>query len=135
MHPLKREAPFLLVKGRNNRKEILITWNVTLILSLIFKNIEKEDKGFEFFYHKLTYRRKMIRTVWSLPVFVVSLIVIYFFADLILLEFLMVSIFFFVLFLIQLIYNYIKWKKYEREYDKLIGVFKRGIGRDNQARE
>lgn len=92
----------------------LIVFIVSLILSKIFKNKEKKDKGAVFFYYKLSYRRKMIRTLWTFPVVVISLVAIYRFAGLSSNENLIISISFLILFLIQLIYNYLKWKQYEK---------------------
>lgn len=34
----------------------------------------KIDKGFEFFYSKLSYRRKFIRTLWLTPIAVFAII-------------------------------------------------------------
>ncbi|RVT56355.1 hypothetical protein EM808_27750 [Niallia taxi] len=80
---------------------------------MVFKNKEKKDKGSVFFYYKLSYRRKFIRTLWTFPVVVISLVVIYIFAGLNSNETLIISISFLIIFLIQLFYNYLKWKKYE----------------------
>jgi ABC-type sugar transport system permease subunit len=93
---------------------LLIVLIVSLILSIIFKNKEKKDKGAVFFYYKLIYRRKMIRTLWTFAVVVISLVAIYRFAGLSSNENLIISTSFLILFLIQLIYNYLKWKKYEK---------------------
>lgn len=92
----------------------LIVLVVSSILSIIFKNKEKKDKGAEFFYYKLSYRRKIIRTIWTFPVVVILLVAIYKFAGLNSNENLIISISFLILFLIQLVYNYIKWNKYEK---------------------
>lgn len=40
---------------------------LTVIFSIIFKGTPKVDKGFKIFYSKLSYRRKMIRTLTTLP--------------------------------------------------------------------
>ncbi|HAM81607.1 MAG TPA: hypothetical protein DCO80_12455 [Ornithinibacillus sp.] len=87
---------------------------VSLIFSLIFKNKEKKDSGFVFFYDRLTYRRKMIRTLWLFPVLVILIFAINLLASFDFKETLIVSVFFLILFLIQLIYNYTKWKKHEK---------------------
>lgn len=93
---------------------LFIALLVSLILSLIFKKKEKKDSGFVITYYKLSYRRKMIRTLWIFPIAVISLTAIYLFVDENFNEILFVSIFLLVLFLLQLFYNYFKWKKYER---------------------
>ncbi len=37
----------------------------------------KVDKGFKFFYHNLSYRRKFIRTIWCIPAGVIALVLLY----------------------------------------------------------
>ncbi|MED4057384.1 ATPase (plasmid) [Niallia taxi] len=93
---------------------VLIVIIVSSILSVVFKNKEKEDKGSVFFYYKLSYRRKLIRTLWTFPVLVISLVAIYRFAGLNKNENLILTISFLIIFLIQVIYNYLKWKKYRK---------------------
>ncbi|RIW30700.1 hypothetical protein D3H55_16335 [Bacillus salacetis] len=90
---------------------ILIT---SLILPVIYKNKEKTDKGHVFSYYKLTYRRKMIRTLWLIPLIVILLIAISVIAELNTFEILLISLFFFVITFLQFFYNYTKWKKYEK---------------------
>lgn len=92
----------------------LIALIINAILSVFFKNKEKKDDGFEFSYFKLSYRRKMIRTLWMLPLVAISLMAIYWFADLNFYKNLVISIFSFIILLIQFSYNYHKWNKYER---------------------
>lgn len=46
---------------------------VTVILSIFYRNREKTDKGFQFMYYGLSYRRKLIRTLWLAPLVVLSL--------------------------------------------------------------
>lgn len=83
------------------------------ILSLIYKNKEKVDKGFTFAFAKLSYRRKMIRTMWSLPLLIPvffilnSSIILHSYEK----QFIFISLVF--LFLIQMAYNYYQWKKNE----------------------
>lgn len=83
------------------------------ILSFLYRNKEKRDKGFGFVYYGLSYRRRMIRTLWLTPL-IVFFIIIYFglvrSSELKLLA----SIFILSVFAIQLYYNYWKWNKYER---------------------
>lgn len=38
------------------------------------KSGEKVDKGFEFLYVKLSWRRKFIRTLWMLPISILCLL-------------------------------------------------------------
>lgn len=76
----------------------------------------KVDKGFEFFYWRLSYRRKFIRTLWLTPIDIVLLLL------LLLLVWnldnnisfkIIATIILILLTLTQLLYNYIKWKKGE----------------------
>jgi hypothetical protein len=45
---------------------------VSTISSVIYKDVEKKDKGFVLNFHRLTYRRRLIRGLWGIPL--VSLI-------------------------------------------------------------
>ncbi|TYR72587.1 hypothetical protein FZC79_22175 [Rossellomorea vietnamensis] len=86
----------------------------TVILALVYKNKEKKDKGVVFSYYKLSYRRKMIRTLWSIPILVILIIGISFLAELDLTQIIILAVFFFALDGIQFLYNYWKWKKLEQ---------------------
>lgn len=71
---------------------------------------EKVDKGIQFCYWKLSYRRKLIRTIWMIPLNSLVLILFYrTFRSLILTW--MFGVWMFLMFAIQLVYNYKKWKK------------------------
>lgn len=72
----------------------------------------KVDKGFELVYWRLSYRRKFIRTLWVIPFLLVTIILI-FVSPLNIVYTVAVSIILLVIFLIQLIYNYKKWKRTE----------------------
>jgi len=68
----------------------------------------KKDKGFELFYNHLSYRRKLIRTLWFIPIgIVVGIVMTYISA--------IVSFIYWFWFIIvgtkQLKYNYIMWKR------------------------
>ena len=75
---------------------------------------KKVDKGFELVYFRLTYRRKMIRTLWMTLLFPV----LYF-----LLRYIGLDLFYTWIFLAalslghlaQLFYTYYMWNKYERD--------------------
>lgn len=86
----------------------------TLILALLYKNKEKKDKGLVFSYYKLSYRRKMIRTLWSIPILVILIISISYLAELNLTQIIILAVFFLVLEGIQFLYNYWKWTKLEQ---------------------
>ncbi len=69
---------------------------------------DKVDKGFEIFYNKLSYRRKFIRTIWLIPVGIITGILITYIS-------IFASFFYWLSFLINAVrklkYNYIMWKK------------------------
>ena len=56
---------------------------ITALSALNFlEKVEKEDKGyvdkgFELRYHKLSYRRRFIRTLWLIPWMILILILVY----------------------------------------------------------
>ncbi len=55
---------------------------VGIIMSRIFRDEEKKDKGFVLLYHKLTYRRRVLRTLWNIPIILLLYLVIYWIGDL-----------------------------------------------------
>ncbi len=73
---------------------------------------KKVDKGFQLIYWKLSYRRKFIRTLWTTPIFIISIGIIVFLGDGIVVSKIMPLILI-ILFILQIIYNYINWKKEE----------------------
>lgn len=54
---------------------------INLTLLYIFKDRKKVDEGFEFFYHRLSYRRKFFRTLYTSPLLIVVSLIIYFLTD------------------------------------------------------
>ncbi len=72
----------------------------------------KVERGFELFYNKLSFRRKFIRTIWSIPVGIIVGILITNIS-------IIVSFFFWLPFIItvttQLKYTYTMWKKETRK--------------------
>lgn len=91
---------------------ILVVVGITnLILSKTFKGKGKVDKGFEFIYFKLTYRRKMIRTFTSLPITIIGLLIIYYFSNWSLEFYLTFVLFVLLTVLAQFVYNFKKWKE------------------------
>lgn len=75
---------------------------------------DKVDKGFELMYWRLSYRRKFIRTLWMIPFLLVAIVLIFVSPRNIIYP-VAVSIILFVIFLVQLIYTYKKWKRTENE--------------------
>ncbi|MGN7476252.1 ATPase [Solibacillus silvestris] len=75
-----------------------------------YKKKPKVDKGFKFAYYGLSYRRKFLRTMYSIPIYILSLAIIYFaagFSDFFIFSTTLLA----VLLVIQASYNYIKWQK------------------------
>ncbi|QDP39388.1 hypothetical protein [Radiobacillus deserti] len=94
---------------------IIASLIVVVIMSFVYKDKEKKDKGFVLSYYRLTYRRKMIRTLWTVPFIIFLYIPVIVFLNMEGVFNILISIFIFVILLIQLIYNYIMWNKYERK--------------------
>ncbi|HBC2034657.1 TPA: hypothetical protein I9Z65_002909 [Clostridium perfringens] len=70
---------------------------------------EKTDKGFEFFYWNLSYRRRLIRLLWTTPI--VLFIVFYSFDNLEMsFKDLSVILFLTLMYVFQFLYNFLKWK-------------------------
>ena len=89
---------------------VLIAEIVSLLLARVFDKGEKVDKGFVICYWRLSYRRKFIRTLCLMPILVIVLVYFQvtfrsFFLSC------MVGTLLSILFTIQAVYNYKKWKK------------------------
>ena len=70
---------------------------------------EITDKGFEFFYWNLSYRRRLIRLLWTTPI--VLFIVFYSFDNLEMsFKDLSVILFLTLMYVFQFLYNFLKWK-------------------------
>jgi len=92
---------------------IIIALIVVIILSIIFKGTSKVDKGFEFNYFKLSYRRKLIRTLTTLPIIILGVVIIYVYTNWNILANLLVGVLLLVFYLVQLTYNFYMWKRNE----------------------
>lgn len=93
---------------------VAVSLIASMILSTMAKGKEKKDKGFAFGYHRLTHRRRLIRTLWLLPVTVVLLLWIRQSGALAPLEFTAMVVLFAIVFIAQVSYEYVKWKKQEK---------------------
>lgn len=85
---------------------------LTVGMAMFYRNKPKTDKGFKVAYYGLTYRRKFWRTIYSSPIFILLIILMYFllgFEPL----FIGYTIFTVIIFIVQAYYNYVKWKKEE----------------------
>jgi len=88
---------------------------VSAPFSIIFRGKGKVDKGFKVNYYQLSYRRKMIRTLLGLPILILAFFVFYFYIELRMSTDIFFGVFLFLLFSVQLIYNFYMWKKYEKQ--------------------
>ena len=88
---------------------MIIGLSLSFFLARRYDMSEKVDKGIEVCYWKLSYRRKLIRTLWMIPVLIMINIVIckefpaYSYARII-------GVILFLPVFIQAAYNYKKWK-------------------------
>ncbi len=88
---------------------------VSTIMSVLYKDVEKKDKGFVINYHKLTYRRRFIRALWGIPLVSLLYLATFRFVDLTSNEYKVIGIIFILLVLLDIAYNYVKWKMNEKE--------------------
>ncbi|QJA08616.1 hypothetical protein HF520_06520 [Romboutsia sp. CE17] len=72
----------------------------------------KVDKGFELIYWNLSYRRKFIRTLWQTPLVFLAIGLLIFVGKNLFFN-RIAPILLVIIYIWQLIYNYIKWKKDE----------------------
>lgn len=93
---------------------VLITLFVVIILSIIYKGKDKVDKGFKLNYFKLSYRRKMIRTIILIPINILLLIFIYEYTDWSMVVTVLLGLLLLITVLVQLIYNFNMWKKNDK---------------------
>lgn len=73
------------------------------------KNSGKVDKGFELFYWNLSYRRKLIRTLWLLPLILLATLYVYIKKESMVLA-IAIAVILVTIAVIQITYNYRKWK-------------------------
>ncbi len=92
---------------------VIITVIITSIFSILFMRKEKIDKGFAINYDELSYRRKMIRTLTSIPLFIVTFIFVFIYTETNSAVLTTFGVIILCLFLLQLLYNYMNWKKKE----------------------
>jgi len=88
---------------------------VSTISSAIYKDVEKKDKGFVLNFHRLTYRRRLIRGLWGIPLVSLIYLALYWFSDLTSNEYKMIGIIFLFMVLLDVAYNYAKWKNNEKK--------------------
>ena len=88
---------------------IFIVVVISLLMQKKWDMCEKVDKGIMICYWKLSYRRKFIRTLWMMPIAIVTIVCFHTTFQSILLT-CMVATMSAIMLLIQAIYNYRKWK-------------------------
>jgi hypothetical protein len=88
---------------------------ISLISAIIYNKEDKVDKGFAINYYKLSYRRKMIRDLLTLPIIIVGVIVVYFFSDWSFKIFIAFWVIVLLGYSLQLLYNYNMWKSKENK--------------------
>ncbi|MCG7315050.1 hypothetical protein MHL30_18200 [Priestia flexa] len=92
----------------------IVVIGITFFFSKRYKKTEKVDKDFAVSYYKLSYRRKMIRTLTSIPFIIVACGVLYYLSDWPLPIYFGFVGLISVIFLVQVLYNYKMWKKEEQ---------------------
>ena len=90
---------------------VIIALLTTIILSVVYRKKTKVDKGFTFIYYKLSYRRRMIRTLTSLPLVLLAVFIIYYYANWNMFVNVIFGLLVFVSVLFQFLYNMYMWKK------------------------
>ncbi|MGG0668289.1 hypothetical protein [Sporosarcina koreensis] len=94
---------------------VLTVLVVSTVMSILYKDAEKKDKGFVLNYYRLTYRRRLIRAVWGVPIVSLLYLALYWFSDLTSNEYKIIGIIFLSIVLLDISYNYVKWKKNEKK--------------------
>lgn len=88
---------------------------VNTIMSVMYKDVEKKDKGIVLIYHKLTYRRRLIRALWGALIVILAYLAVYWFGDSTSNEYKIIGSIFLFIVLLDIAYNYQKWKKNEKK--------------------
>ena len=81
------------------------------MLGEVIMNEKKVDKGFEFMYKKLSYRRRFIRTLWMIPLAIILVLCFLYRTEVSIYVLIPTTILFFVFFFLQAYNNYKLWKK------------------------
>jgi len=85
------------------------------LMSFVYKNKVKKDKGFVLNYHRLTYRRRLIRALWGIPIIALLYFALYRLSDLTSHEYKIIGVIFLTSVLLDIGYNYVKWKSAEKK--------------------
>lgn len=88
---------------------------VVAILAVFYKIMRKVDKRYKIHYNRLSYRGKMMRTLYMVPIIVLLFIAIHYLTDLSKESEILYGILILILFPAQFLYNYKMWKKHEAQ--------------------
>lgn len=96
---------------------MIVSISIVLIVNLgfwlFYRKRHKKDKGFVFAYYHLSYRRRFKRNLWTIPVIILSIVVVYivdFLPPLFKHGFLVAAS---IITVVELVYNYRKAKQEE----------------------
>ena len=87
---------------------------LAIVFSISYRGKEKVDKEMAINYYRLSYRRKLMRTIYSAPLILAGLVFIYYFAEWPAPQFISFCLLILVGFILQVLYNYYKWKNTEQ---------------------
>ena len=87
---------------------------LAIVFSISYRGKEKVDKEMAINYYRLSYRRKLMRIIYSAPLILAVLIFIYNFAEWPSSLYLNFCLLIIVGFILQVLYNYYKWKNTEQ---------------------
>ena len=93
---------------------VIVLAIVFSISYFLYRGKEKVDKGMAINYYRLSYRRKLMRTIYSAPLILAALIFIFNFAEWPVPLYLTFCLLVIVGFILQVLYNYYKWKNTEQ---------------------
>ncbi|MCF6136589.1 hypothetical protein [Pseudalkalibacillus berkeleyi] len=96
----------------------IITLIIVTIISSIqtyrYKNREKIDEGFSLIYYKLSYRRKLKRSIWTNSIIALLFTITALTLDMDLTSFLLILFLIFLLSSVEIAYNYRMWRRKEQ---------------------
>lgn len=111
---INKSRGVIIISGLELLVIIIICFIIDLILSAIYKNEPKVDKGFVIAYYKLTYRRRMMRVLWTFLYIILCLIIIYTLGEWSTNVYIIFTSVCIIGAASQFFYNFYMWKKYEQ---------------------
>lgn len=89
---------------------------VSVVLLFSSRGKQKTDKGFQFVYYKLSYRRRMVRDLITLPFALLFAVSFFYMADIRdSRTFIAFAVLFTVIYMAFFAYNWIMWKRHEQQ--------------------